>query len=75
LTQLEAKFAALEPLDESRAVTYRITYQGRVHTSGEFIEDLLRVIIREGGELLGKRLLLCWRNAFWKAKNSSLALG
>lgn len=74
MAQLEAKFAALEPFDESRTVTRRMTYQGRVHTSGQLIEDLLRVVIREGGELLGKRLLLCWRRAFWKAKDGSVAI-
>jgi hypothetical protein len=74
LTQLEAKFAALESLDESRTVTRRMTYQSRVNTSGQLIEDLLRVVIRKGGELLIKRLLLCWRNAFRKAKDGSVAI-
>jgi len=56
--QFEAKFAALEPLDESRTVPYRIPYLGRINTSRQLIEDVLRVVIREGGQLLGKRLLL-----------------
>jgi hypothetical protein len=74
LTQLEAKFAALEPFDESRTVTYRVTYRRCIHTSGELIDDLLRVVIREDRELPGKRLLLGWRNAFWKAKDRSVAI-
>jgi len=68
LAQLKAKFATIEPLNESRTVTHGIAHLGRAHTSGELIENLLRVVIREGGELPGKRWLLCSRNAFWKAK-------
>lgn len=57
-TYAGTKLAASRPLDEPRAVPYRVTYRRCVHPPFELIEDLLGNLLAQAVELPRERTLL-----------------